>query len=236
VNDDELTFNTQSGSQIDGFRHYGHYKTRQFWNGQSQEDIIGVNAATADITFNSIHHWAEKGIVGRGVLLDYKAWAQAHNMDYSAITQHHITAQQLDQVVKYQGTELRQGDLLFIRTGFIDWHNHAPEEEKIKVLSQVPPSIVGLEQNEASLRWLYDHHFSFVAADNPSFELRPTIQEWNLHDYLLPQWGTPIGELFDFEKLGQTCKELKRWSFLVTSAPLNVMGGIASPPNALALF
>ena len=40
-------------------------------------------------------------------------------------------------------------------------------------------------------------------------------------------WGTPVGELFDLEPLSQMCQKLGRYSFFVTSAPLNVMGGIA---------
>lgn len=72
-----------------------------------------------------------------------------------------------------------------------------------------------------------DHHFAAVAADNTSVELRPTMATWNIHDYLLPMWGTPVGELFDLEALSQMCQKLGRYSFFVTSAPLNVKGGIA---------
>ena len=57
-----------------------------------------------------------------------------------------------------------------------------------------------------------------------------------LHDFVLALFGTPIGELWDLEKLATVCRELNRWSFFLTSAPLNVIGGIASPPNALAVF
>lgn len=32
------------------------------------------------------------------------------------------------------------------------------------------------------------------------------------------------------------CELQKRWSFFLTRAPLNVPAGIASPPNALAVF
>ena len=82
------------------------------------------------------------------------------------------------------------------------------------------------------LQWYKDidvreHHFSAIAADNTSVELRPTIASWNIHDYLLPMWGTPVGELFDLESLSRMCQKLGRYSFFVTSAPLNVMGGIA---------
>lgn len=44
------------------------------------------------------------------------------------------------------------------------------------------------------------------------------------------------GELFDLETLARTCEELQRWSFFVTSVPLNMPGGVSSPPNAMAIF
>jgi hypothetical protein len=64
----------------------------------------------------------------------------------------------------------------------------------------------------------------------------------------------PIGELFNLEDLARTCKELGRTSFFVSSVPLRVCmdrrdlflelrltdgqvpGGVASPPNAVAIF
>jgi hypothetical protein len=57
-----------------------------------------------------------------------------------------------------------------------------------------------------------------------------------LHQYFLALFGMSIGELWDLKALSAKCKELGRYSFLLTSAPLNVPGGIGSPPNALALF
>jgi hypothetical protein len=49
-------------------------------------------------------------------------------------------------------------------------------------------------------------------------------------------WGTPIGEMFDCEKLAELCEKHKRYSFFITSAPLNIVNGIASPPNAVCIF
>jgi hypothetical protein len=46
----------------------------------------------------------------------------------------------------------------------------------------------------------------------------------------------PIGELWDLEALAEMCEKEKRWAFFLASAPLNVPGGIATPPNALAVF
>lgn len=43
VNDDILTFNTQSSSQWDGFRHYA-YQTESLWfNGKTLDDLLSSN-------------------------------------------------------------------------------------------------------------------------------------------------------------------------------------------------
>lgn len=57
-----------------------------------------------------------------------------------------------------------------------------------------------------------------------------------LHEVLLAGFGCPIGELFWLETLAETCKREGRWSFFVSSEPCNVPGGVASPPNVLAIF
>lgn len=47
---------------------------------------------------------------------------------------------------------------------------------------------------------------------------------------------TFLGEMFDLEELAAMCKELNRWTFFVSSVPLNMPGGVSSPPNAMAIF
>jgi len=69
--DDKYSLNTQSGTQWDGFRHFAHFSSQKFYNGTTGKDIEGPEA-----NHNcSIHHWAEHGIAGRGVLLDYWTYA-----------------------------------------------------------------------------------------------------------------------------------------------------------------
>lgn len=57
-----------------------------------------------------------------------------------------------------------------------------------------------------------------------------------LHDHLLALWGMPIGELWDLEALAAECERQRTWSYLLTSAPLNTEGGVASPPSAIAIL
>ena len=61
-------------------------------------------------------------------------------------------------------------------------------------------------------------------------------ETYGIHPVCLAGWGLPIGELFDLEALSEKCAELRRWTFFMTSEVLNVPGGVASPPNALAIF
>ncbi|KAK3365998.1 hypothetical protein B0T24DRAFT_637581 [Lasiosphaeria ovina] len=242
VNDDIWTFNSQCSSQWDGLRHFGYQKERKFYNGVTMDDIHACDVETGEkSTVNGIQAWAEKGIVGRGVLVDYYSWrlAQGYNeksnaADAFATTP--ISPADLKACLAAQGTEVRFGDVLLVRSGWMAAHASKTEAE-IKALQAEFPQhrFVGLEQSEEMLRWIWES-FSAVAGDQPSLECWPTQKDWSLHEVLLSGWGCPIGELFHLEKLAEECRRLNRWSFFVASEPCNVEGGVASPPNILAIF
>jgi len=186
---------------------------------------------------NGIHAMAEHGIVGRGILLDYHSWRLAQNPPpaYDPFKRSPIPLKDLLSVATSQNTEIKFGDILIIRTGFtLSQDQKSPEELSI-IKDGTPPDFGGVEQSEGMLKWIWEN-FSAVAGDQPSFECWPTMQEWSLHEVLLAGWGCPIGEFFDLERLAVYCKEVGRWSFFVTSEVCNVPGGVASPPNILAIF
>jgi hypothetical protein len=56
-----------------------------------------------------------------------------------------------------------------------------------------------------------------------------------MHWRLIPLLGLPIGELWDLDALAAACAADGVYEFFFTSAPLNVLGGVGSPPNALAI-
>jgi len=56
-----------------------------------------------------------------------------------------------------------------------------------------------------------------------------------LHFWLIPCLGMTIGELWWLDDLADACAADGRWIFQLVSAPLNVRGGVGSPPNALAI-
>ncbi|ROW02772.1 hypothetical protein VSDG_01889 [Cytospora chrysosperma] len=239
VNDDIWTFNSQVSSQWDGFRHFGYQKEAVFYNGVTLEDIHGKGPDGRKTTVNGIHAFSEQGIVGRGILVDFHSWRQKQDdpslKDFDCFETSSIPLKHLKACLAAQGTEVRFGDILFIRTG---WHAQLAQlpAHRLKASQALtPPHFGGVEQSEEMIRWVWDN-FSAVAGDQPSFEAWPARGDLVLHEVLLAGYGCPIGELFWLEGLAETCVREGRWSFFVTSEPCNVPGGVASPPNILAIF
>ncbi|RQM05617.1 hypothetical protein DH86_00001653, partial [Scytalidium sp. 3C] len=184
--DDLYVCNTQSGTQWDGFRHIAHFPTQTFYNGVKGSDIEGPNANDK----NGVHYWAQHGIAGRGVLIDYWTYAKAHGITYDPYEYYTISYEELAKAGKYQGIDIRPvaqggdiqvGDLLFIRSGFVDTYNaKTPEARAAGALrkhahgKEDGQRWAGIKQEEAMIDWLHDCYFSAVAGDAPSFEAWPS--------------------------------------------------------------
>lgn len=105
-------------------------------------------------------------------------------------------------------------------------------------------SACGIEGTIEMARWLWNHHFAAIASDNLAVEAMPPMEGGEvlpltslvLHQWCLGLFGMPLGELWDLKALADVCGEKKRYSFLLTSAPLNVPGAVGSPPNAIAIL
>lgn len=247
--DDEVEFNTQCSSQWDGLVHYAHQPSGLNYNGikpKVEELVQHHGSFDTERSLPTLNHWHDRGgLVGRGVLLDYKEYARAKGIKYSCFDAHAITVQDLEAVAKHQGTTFKHGDILIVRSGFTDDLTDASAEEQAKLLGT--HKAVGVKGNKETARWVWNHHFSGVAGDAIGFEvIPPRIEEENdregnigelvLHQYFLSGFGLNIGELWDLKALGEYCKKVGRYEFLLTSCPLNVPGAVGSPPNALALF
>ncbi|KAL1854508.1 hypothetical protein VTK73DRAFT_8730 [Phialemonium thermophilum] len=231
VNDDTVVFNTQISSQWDGFRHYGYQKEQLYFGGHTLDDLLKSDAIGTEVWVNN------GGIVGRGVLLDYAAWADAQGLEVDCFSTTPITVSTLKKVAASQGTTFRQGDILLVRTGWVRAYNRLSDQERRDLAAKQNPPAIGLESSEETLRWVWDQGFAAVAGDQPSMEAWPCQNtDFWLHEWFLAGWGLPIGELFDLEKLSEECAKRKRWTFFFSSMPLRVPGGVASPPNGVAIL
>lgn len=91
-----------------------------FYNGVTQDEI---NAAGS--TVNGTPEWVRRGIVGRGVLLDYHSWRQMHapEIKCDAFEPHVVKAEHLMEVAKHRTWSFRQ----VISCSFVlDSRRHGP--------------------------------------------------------------------------------------------------------------
>jgi len=247
--DDEIEFNTQCSSQWDSLCHYHHQPTSAAYNGfktNAEKLTQSFGEEDKEQLIPTLNHWHSRGgVVARGVLIDYKAYADKKNIKYSAFESHRITTEDIEAVAKEQGVSFRQGDVFIIRSGFTEALTGMSSKEQDKALGT--HRTCGVQGNKATAKWFWDHHFAAVAGDAIAFEALPPILEDEggqegqihqlvLHQYFLALMGMPIGELWDLKALSEQCAKTGRYTFLLTSSPLNVPGSVGSPPNALAIF
>ena len=240
--DDVYYMNTQSGTQWDGFRHVAHQATTTFYNNTQSTDFTNGHEKSHKC---SIHLWREHGMTGRGVLLDYKAYAESKGIHYDTSTRHAISYDDLVEVGKWQGLDIRPaaqggdikpGDMLFIRSGWTKDYYARTDEQNAKLAEREDGTWAGVKQQSEMIDWLHNCYFSSVGGDAPAFEAWPTNETYLLHEYLLALWGVPIGEMVDLEQVSELAKKHKRYTFFVTSAPFRTIGGVASWLNATAIF
>jgi kynurenine formamidase len=224
---------TQASSQWDALCHVGHPEYG-YWNGTTESDFHGREG-----TLNGIEHWARKGIVGRGVLLDVARHFEAtgHPIDGSVTVE--FTPQDLEEVREAQRVEFEVGDILILRTGWMNWYENASSDVKDGLAADsinrlTTPGLIG---SEGMAEWLWNHHFAALAADNTAVEAWPHKLEVDsyLHFRLIPLLGLALGEMWSVEELAADCAVDGRYDFMLTSAPLNLRGGVGSPPNVLAI-
>ncbi|HZU75549.1 MAG TPA: cyclase family protein [Dehalococcoidia bacterium] len=224
-------FFPQSSSQWDALCHVGHPQ-HGFYNGLPAP----VQTGTAEDKLG-IHAWARKGIAGRGVLLDVARYRDSQGDPLPANTAYRIPVAELEATRKAAGVEIRTGDILLIRTGWMAWYLGASQQERFMLRNMQGLTTPGIENSEAMAEYLWDLHVVAAAADCPSLEAWPPEQrEFGfLHQTLIGLFGLAIGEMWYLEELAQDCAQDGRYSFFLTSAPLNKQGGVGSPPNALAI-
>lgn len=201
---------THMGTHIDALVHFG--LNGKVWNGFTAEEHLGDRG------------WDVAGaetippIIARGVLIDVAA---AKNMDMLP-EGYHITTDDLTATLRKQGTELREGDVVLIRTGRMQVYEDA------EAYMKNPPGL-GLE----GARFLVEEKGAMiVGADNLSLETSSQV-EGNylpLHTYLLAEQGTPILELVYLEGLSKD----KVYEFAFIGGSLKFRGADAAPIRPIA--
>jgi kynurenine formamidase len=232
ANDDSLDgFNTQEGSQWDGLGHVGHIRHGLFYNGVKVESIR--EAGNSEL---GIHHWADK-FVGRGVLIDAFGFRGKQGRPVNPLTRDVYTLDELKAALDDQKTVLKPGTILLVRTGWVESYEALSSGEKAAVAPMDKLNSAGVEATREIVEWLWNNQVAAIGTDCPGVEAFPFDfgDERALHYRALPLLGLPLGELFVLAPLAADCAADGRYEFMLVSAPLNLEGGIASPPNAVTI-
>jgi kynurenine formamidase len=238
-------FYLQSTTQIDGLRHMRHPEYG-FYGGVADE---AVDVGRPDLGIQLV---AERGVLGRGVLVDLPRYFAAAGRSYDVTTNQRVTPADLDAALEFHGVALESGDILLVRTG---WSEHylamTPEEQDaFRANGMKAP---GLGQSTEMVEYLWDHQVSMVASDNAGVEAYPVDPDSGfliedeaspergpshngmLHRPLIALLGLLLGECWKLDELALACANDGRHEFLLTAKPLNLIGGVGSPANAMAL-
>jgi hypothetical protein len=225
--DDYLdNFYPQRSSQWDSLAHAGHPRYG-FYNFASAAQCQAGER-------NGIEHMARRGIAGRGVLLDVARHQQRRGAAIDPRDAFRITPALLNEVAVAEGLELRAGDILLVRSGWMAGYLALDRAGRTQLQEEM--RFPGLDASLEMAAWLWDGRFAAVAGDGPAVEFSPTdpATGW-LHVRALAYLGMPFGEMWDIEALAADCAADGVYDCFLASEPLHVPGGIGSPPNAVAI-
>lgn len=220
-------WNTQSSSQWDGFRHIRNPVVADATGTTGHYDGVPDEQ-------HGIDHWARRGIAGRAVVCDIGRFREESGRPLRHDAPDVIDPSELLACLEARGTQLRPGDVLLMRTGWIEWYEQQDREVRERIAQPGALATPGLDPGERTAEMLWDHGVAALGTDTPAVEVWPPGDVF-AHTLLLPMLGLPLGELWDLEALAADCAADGVDECLFTSAPLNLPSGVASPPNALAL-
>jgi kynurenine formamidase len=209
--DDIVLLHTHTATHIDALCHI--WVDGQLYNGYPSSGVDHRGAPR-----NGVHN--AQSLVGRGVLLDV---AGHRGVEYLEPGQE-IRADELDAVARAQGIELRPGDVVLIRTGWI--RMMARDRARFDLFEEPGPGRDAVE-------WFRRHDLAALGADNPAVEVLPTgdAAQLPLHAGVIRDLGGYLIEFLNLEELAADHVH----EFLFVAAPLRIVRGIGSPVNPIAI-
>jgi kynurenine formamidase len=227
----------QGSTQIDGLRHR-RADDVGFYNGTPDEL---VREGTREL---GIQEWAEKPIVGRGVLVDLDGYRVAGGSPIDHAAGEPLDLELVRAALESQSTKVRQGDILMLHTGWCEWFLDLEPEVRQKMRDS--RRATGVAQSEEFVAWAWDNRLALVAADNFAFECLPPIpsspyrssasnDNGMMHQQLLAKLGMPLGELWKLGPLARDMATSGHWDAFVSIKPLNITGATGSPANVTAI-
>lgn len=211
---DLLVLGTHVGTHIDALAHVSH--DGKLFGGEDAVDA-GCGGGYERLGVHTI-----EPMVRRGILLDVPRAHGKETLDAA----HEITVAELETTVDEQGVDVREGDVVLIRSG---WGRKFAEGAAYVGATSGVPGI-----SEAGATWLAKHNIIAAGADTIAFERIPAgagHSSLPAHRVLLVEHGIYIIEALDLESLSDA--RVHEFTFIMS--PLNFTGATGSPVRPLAV-
>lgn len=217
IADDVLVLPLQCATQWDSLAHVSH--DGQLYGGRSSSSVTSAGAAVNDICNVSSR------LATRGVLADVARARGVHSLEPGEP----IEAAELDAVLASQGTDVGDGDMLLVRTGYLahcrtrGWESYAGDAPGLGM---------------TTLEWLHERRVAAVATDTYAVEVKPYQvpgQASPFHVVAIVYMGLLLGEIFDLEDLAAACDADHRYECFFVGAGLPVTGAVGTPVNPYAI-
>ena len=191
----------------------------KMYNGYSMTEVTRKGAQKLGIQN------LKSGIVTRGVLIDVPRLRNVPYLEPGAA----IYPEDLDKWEKETGIKLAAGDAVFVRTG--RWARRA-------ALGPWTSAQKSAGLHPSCVRWLKQRDISLLGSDVASDVFPSGIPGVThpIHQLILVALGVNIFDNCDLEEVGTAAAKMKRWEFMLTTAPIAVPGGTGSPLNPIATF
>ena len=221
----------KGGAAIDyyGFVYHGYTTTHLdalchvwdeegLWNGRDPAREV----TSAGARWGGIEHWRD-GIATRGVLLD----VPKHRGEPFVTVERPVHGWELEAIAEAQGVSLEPGDALVVYSGREAFKAANPD------WSGYAPPTPGL--HASCLPFLRDHDVAVLVWDLMDAAPNDYGLAWTVHGAIFA-YGLALVDNALLQPLAEACTAEGRSEFMLTLAPLPVVGGTGSPVNPIALF
>jgi kynurenine formamidase len=196
-----------------------------FYNGYKPDpDAVAKSGHQRNSIIN-----VKNGIFTRGVLIDIPRLKGVPYLEPGTS----IFVSDLEAWEKQAGVRVSAGDALFVRTGV--WARRKAMGPWLRGRAEGGRS-AGLDPSV--IPWLRARDVAVMGSDHPQYVAPGPagLPPGAIHDFALVYLGLPLFDNCDLEAVADAAAARRRWTFLLTGAPLPIRGGTGSPLNPIATF
>ncbi|MGH6991874.1 MAG: cyclase family protein [Caulobacteraceae bacterium] len=210
-----IAFHGMAASHLDALCHV--FQGGRMYGGRPASEVKSTGARRNTVMT------LKDGLAGRAVLLDAPRKLEIAFVE----PDHALEVEELERIEARSNVRVGKGDVVLVRTGR-DVRRGQVDDQRVAGLAP-----------EAAL-WLHERQASMLGGDGVHDPVPP--------GQMAPGWPMPIHMLglvamglhlldnLDLEAAGEKCAKIGRWEFLLTLAPLRIIGGTGSPLNPIAMF